>query len=155
MYESDQLNELWGHGHCTTQDLTPGTAAYAAGYVMKKLKGKENKDAYDIITPEGEILKREPPYSRCSNRQGIGKLWFDKHGKTDLAHDYIIQDGIKKKVPGYYEKLSKRNGGISQHRENIKEAKKLLINKREQWPDRLAVRKEVAEAKAAFKKREL
>ena len=36
MYTSELLTELWGHGHATVQDLNAKTAAYCAGYVMKK-----------------------------------------------------------------------------------------------------------------------
>lgn len=155
MYESDQLTELWGMGTCTTQDLTPGTAAYAAGYIMKKTLGDDAKNAYDVIDENGQLLKREPPYSRSSNRPGIGKTWYDKHGKTDMAHDFIIQDGIKKSIPPYYEKLNKRQGGVSARIENMREEKKAKINPRDQWADRLKVREEVLKAKIARKVREL
>jgi hypothetical protein len=157
MYESHNLTELWGMGNCTTQDLTPGTAAYAAGYIMKKTLGEEGEQPYNIETPEGEILTRTPPYARMSNRPGLGEKWFQQNKTHVLAHDFIIQDGIKKSVPTYYTKLIKRtNLGTLPERTDIKrQEKSMLMNKRDQWPDRLAARETVHKAKIRTLKREL
>ncbi len=38
-------------------------------------------------------------------QNGIGNQWYWKYGWTDAhCHDYIVHDGIKMKVPRYYDK---------------------------------------------------
>lgn len=156
MWESTELNDLWGMGTCTTQDLTPNSAAYVAGYVMKKTKGQESSQAYGIITPDGEYIHREPPYSKSSLKPGIGATWFDKHGKTDIInHNYVIQDGIKKSVPKYYRKLIEKKGLTTNRYDQLRADKLTQINRAESLPHRLKVREEVHYAKIRNLKREL
>lgn len=157
MYTSELLTEIWGHGHCTVQDLTPKSAAYCAGYIMKKTLGPDAADAYNIITETGETIKRVPPYSKCSLKPGIGKKWLEKHGDTDaLNQDYIIIDGAKRSLPKYYSKeLKKRNGGELPEHIHIKRDLQAQRARPENTTERLAVREEVHKAKLRNWKRSL
>lgn len=110
-YESPTLAKYWGHGNCSVQDLTSGTASYCARYVMKKTLGDDAEYAYSLLDPEtGELLYRKPPYAAMSLKPGIGAGWLDKYGETDVfAHDRCIQDGVERRVPKYYDRLLKRS----------------------------------------------
>lgn len=157
MYESRELTDLWGMGHCTVQNLTPGTAAYCAGYVLKKTLGQDAENAYNIITEDGEILERKPPYSASSNRPGIGHAWITKYGKDNaFTHDYVIIDGTKRPLPPYYDKINRRlNGGQLPERTDINRQERGLKTRPDSTAERLIVREEVHHAKLQNRKREL
>jgi hypothetical protein len=78
---------------------------------MKRAKGEGSPEQY--INPEtGEIeYDLDNQYATMSrgNKQrphnGIGNQWYWKYGWSDAhRHDYIIHDGLKMKVPRYYDK---------------------------------------------------
>lgn len=61
----DLIRETWGLGHVDVGNLTAASAQYVAGYVTKKLNGRDDRSR--------EILKgRYPEFSRQSRRPGIG-----------------------------------------------------------------------------------
>lgn len=156
IYTSSYLEELWGHGRVSVQNLTPQTAKYTAGYILKKTLGDDSETAYNIVTEDGEILHREPPYSKSSNKPGIGYNWLVRHGKTDaFAHQEIIVKGEKLPLPPYYKKLQKRWGLVTERTEQIRMSRASKQDPREQWPDRQKVREEVHLAKIRNLKREL
>ena len=100
---------MWGHGIVSVQDLTPGTAAYAARYIMKKALGQDAETAYQVVDPEtGEIVQLRPEYAAMSLKPGIGAGWFDKYEHDIFGGDYAVQDGMKRQTPKYYDKLYKR-----------------------------------------------
>lgn len=157
MYTSETLNELWGHGIATVQDLTPQSAAYCAGYVMKKTLGENAQTAYNIELEDGTILERTPPYSKCSLKPGIGRTWLDKHGDTDaFQHGYIVIDGAKRNLPKYYDKiLRNQNGGNLPEHIDIKRQLAAIKARPEATAERLAIREEVHKAKLKNWKRTL
>lgn len=157
MYESRELTETWGMGNCTVQDLTPQSASYCARYIMKKTLGDEAETAYDIITEDGEIIKRKPPYAAMSLKPGLGHKWVERHGKTDaFNHDFIIVDGQRKALPPYYNKILKRQtGGLLPERTDIKRQEQAIKSRPESTPSRLKVREEVHLARVKNLKREL
>lgn len=111
MYTSKRLDQLWGHGTATVQDLVKESAGYCARYVMKKQLGIDAKTAYDKIDEEtGEIIKRAPEYNAMSLKPGIGEAWFRKFGSDVYPNDYVVVDGNKATPPKYYDKLLKRHG---------------------------------------------
>ena len=46
VYKSQALEKLWGLGHCWIGSVTPQSAAYVAGYVMKKITGDKAQEHY-------------------------------------------------------------------------------------------------------------
>lgn len=156
MYNSALLTETWGMGNCTVQDLTPRTAAYCAGYIMKKTLGEDAETAYNIKLENGIELQRKPPYSAMS--KGIGEEWLKKHGQTDaFAHDYIVIDGTKRTMPKYYtKKLKEWNGGdLPERIDIIRQERAMALNRADSTPERLKVREEVHKAKIRNLKRSL
>lgn len=60
--DTDVVRETWGMGHVLVGDLTLASAAYVAGYVTKKMTGKD-----DV-----RLNGRYPEFARMSLRPGIG-----------------------------------------------------------------------------------
>lgn len=111
LYRSPLLEELWPYGISRIGELTFKSAHYVARYVMKSVKGEGSPEEY--INPEtGEVeYNIDSQYATMSrgNRQrphnGIGNSWYWKYGWTDgHCHDYCWHEGIKMKVPRYYDK---------------------------------------------------
>lgn len=94
---SADLDEIWQKGDCYIGSVTFESAAYCARYVMKKLTG-QRKSEYGL---------REPEYATQSRRPGIGKPWLTKWNTDVFPNDFVILDGVKQRVPGYYDDLVK------------------------------------------------
>lgn len=131
LYLSDELTEIWGHGHTSVGELTFETAAYTARYVTKKLsKGQARYVRVD--TDSGEIIPLQQPFACISNGGGrrkdgerslgaIGKPWFDKY-KGDIyasEKDYLMMRGKRMKPPRYYDGLYDKINPL--HMEKIKQ----------------------------------
>lgn len=104
-YTSEILSRLWGHGFCLIGDVTLASAGYVARYNLKKITGAAAGAAYQFITPDGVVVDRDPPFSKSSNRPGIGASWFLKYHKDCFPSDYMVHAGKRFPVPRYYTKL--------------------------------------------------
>ena len=103
---SDTLKKLWGKGHVSIGDVTFQSASYVAGYVQKKINGKQKEDHYrriDKTTGETWVLPQE--YATMSRRPGIAGLWFAKHKKDVYPSDNIHINGKEMRPPKYYDNL--------------------------------------------------
>lgn len=110
IYMSKLLDEIWGLGITTVGDVSFQSAAYVARYVMKKIKGPNWKDKYEVIDENtGEIFMRQPEFALMSRNPGIGKTWYEKYGKETLSTDSVIANGRETKIPRYYDNLLKSN----------------------------------------------
>lgn len=68
IYTSKWLDEIWSYGFCFVGKVSWEDCAYVAGYVMKKLKGKDSI-RYDLAGIQ-------PEFARMSRRPGIGSQSF-------------------------------------------------------------------------------
>lgn len=146
-FESKILSKLWPLGRAVVQDLVPETAGYCARYIMKKTLGVDAEAAYELVTVDGEILRRPAEFARMSLRPGVGSGWFDRFGKQVHRHDYVVQRGNKRNPPKYYDKLARRAGD---ERMDFVEYQRELSAKRHadnNTDERLRVREEVAKAR--------
>lgn len=100
LYESDQLNKIWGYGHCMVGALTFESAAYVARYSTKKLTGYAGQVEYKR---RGII----PPYAVMSRRPGIGAPFYAQFNADIFPADEVISRGHKVKPPRYYLKKLK------------------------------------------------
>lgn len=107
-YNSAELEGLWRHGIVSVQDLTPETASYCARYIMKKALGQNADSAYERVSEDGEIVQLRPEYAAMSLKPGIGARWFEKYGSDVFPRDKVIQNGVERQVPKYYDKLLDR-----------------------------------------------
>ena len=125
---SDTLKKLWGKGHVSIGDVTFQSASYVAGYVQKKINGKQKEDHYrriDKTTGETWVLPQE--YATMSRRPGIAGLWFAKHKKDVYPSDNIHINGKEMRPPKYYDKLFQEQNPLQM--EQIKENRTKAMQK--------------------------
>ena len=105
--QSETLSKLWGKGHSSIGDVTFQSAAYVAGYVQKKINGKQKDTHYAIVDHEtGEYFgQRQQEYSTMSRRPGIAGSWFAKHKDDVYPSDNIHINGKEMRPPKYYDRL--------------------------------------------------
>ena len=105
--QSETLSKLWGKGHSSIGDVTFQSAAYVAGYVQKKINGKQKETHYAIVDHEtGEYFgQRQQEYSTMSRRPGIAGSWFAKHKDDVYPSDNIHINGKEMRPPKYYDRL--------------------------------------------------
>lgn len=99
------LERLWGHGRIYVGRLEPDSAAYIAGYTVKKMTRKDDP----------RLDGRHPEFARMSLKPGIGADYMDEVASTVLQYNIIethgdvpgvLQHGKKKYPLGRY--LKKR-----------------------------------------------
>lgn len=73
----DRLRQHWDMGHTYSGGLTEQSAAYIAGYVTKKMTGKNDE----------RLQGRHPEFARMSNRPGIGAPLVPDIASTLLVHN--------------------------------------------------------------------
>jgi len=154
-YESAELTALWGHGMATVQDLNAKTASYTARYIMKKALGDDAKTAYNKIDDDGVIITRAPEYAAMSLKPGIGAAWFEKFQGDVFPHDVVIQDGVKRTPPKYYDKLFKRTKDMRLDSVEWERQKKAIAARPDNTDARRGVRERVHKAKVRSLKRDL
>lgn len=86
LYTSKYIESIWKNGICSISEMAPGTAAYVAGYVDKKI----GQDEFILMS------------------KGIGERYFREH-LFDLFHyDNIVGSFGVSKIPRYAEKLAEK-----------------------------------------------
>lgn len=83
--QCDFMRDTWGQGHIFLGDLSTQSAQYIAGYVVKKMTGKD----------DDRLNGRYPEFSRMSLKPGIGAHLMADVASTLMEHDVIDID-----VPG-------------------------------------------------------
>lgn len=157
IYQSAELDVLWGNGFASVGALTFQSAAYVARYVLKKVTGSKADAHYKIVEPDtGEIVGlRVPEFCAMSLKPGIGANWFARFHADVFPHDYVVANGFPSKPPRYYDVLLKR---ISPDvLEDIKFDREVdgLSRYQDNTPERLAVRETVAKSRLSFRQRNL
>lgn len=148
IWTSKEVDSSWTRGFASVANFSADTAAYVAGYVMKKVTGDLAESHYAKLVPEtGELIVRKPEFNRMSLRPGIGRAFFDKWGVDVFPHDFCIVDGHQVKVPRYYDKLEAARIGIGFDAITHKRAIAALDNSSEGAHDRLRVREIVTRAR--------
>lgn len=104
-YISETISKLWGKGIVKINELTREMAEYIARYVTKKWKGSDAKEKY-------EQAGKVPEFYHCSNRPGLGYMFFEQKKTTIYETDEIFITSLKgtrsKKPPKYFDKLLER-----------------------------------------------
>jgi len=144
IYVSPILEQQWGKGFCTVQDLTIGNAAYCARYVLKKING-ESKDAHyeKVCAITGEIRQIQPEYCDMSRKPGIAREWYDKYHTDVFPYDTIIYKGKNVKTPRYYENLLRSIDLSSFDTIKANRKAKALLYSKDQTTGRLRAREKV------------
>lgn len=145
LFKSAKLSSIWQNGFVSVGAVSRHSAGYVARYSLKKIKGPTSGAAYqwlDVAT--GEIFDRAPPYSKASNRPGIGAFWFERFWRDVFPCDEIVFEGKRYPVPRYYQKLYERmnaRGAEVIKREHRAHAKEMRVHPDNQ-PRRLYARQE-------------
>lgn len=154
-YTSPELTKLWKNGYHSIGEMNWQTAAYTARYVMKKINGKNQKDAYWRPHPymSDMDINLLPEFTLMSLKPGIGAQWFEDYQSDIYPSDEIIHNGSRFKVPSYYDQLMKRKD--PDYIENLKEARRLkaVEHAHNNTPERLKVRHKTQLIKADRLKR--
>jgi len=98
-WTSPQLLEAWGLGLVSVGALTPQSAAYVAGYVVKKL-GKQQYVRLD--EQSGELIAVEQPRAFAS--QGLARAWWNQWHTHVEQRDRVYVAGRHKMPPRTYDR---------------------------------------------------
>ena len=100
LYEWTKGAEIWKNGFVTVGNFTPETAAYVAGYVLKKQSTKVKNWYY---TQQGKL----PEYTGQSRYPAIGSHYYETHKKQIYETDEIYIPGalgvMKLRPTSYYD----------------------------------------------------
>jgi hypothetical protein len=153
IYNSEFLEDVWGHGYATTQDFSLEAAAYVARYVTKKVTGDQASRHYEKFTSDGEIIPVKPEYTKMSLKPAIGKKWMADHASDLYPKDFVTAAGIKFRPPKYYDKIFEDLEPAIMA--EIKEKRAEHAQRNAQTPERLAVMEICKEAQASRLERPL
>nr|QJB19241.1 MAG: replication initiator protein [Microvirus sp.] len=153
-YDSPELTDLWEKGKTQVGNLTFKSAAYVARYITKKITGPDAWQAYqNIDLSTGEILaERTPEYAQPSRGPGIGKGFYLKHKGDLYPSDFIIVNGVKQKIPKFYDKIFEHEH--PDEHEYVVEKRKILTQTKAKVPhERLMTIEEIQDLKLVQLKR--
>lgn len=152
LYKSELLEKIWTHGMCWIGAVTPQSCGYVARYVMKKITGNMAEDHYKKINLKtGEEYQQIPEFMRCSKNLGLNM--FENFQSDMYPSDNVIIKGKPYPVPKYYDKkLEEKNPELLEAMKKARK-KRALKNKKDNTPERLAVREEVKKSKLSQLKR--
>lgn len=105
IYRSEALQQLWGLGNTSTQDVTHKSCSYVARYVTKKIKSGDQFGAerYFRLSPiDGTYHSVRPEFAVMSRRPGIGRRFVDEFKSDFYPSGYLVLDGVKQAPPKYY-----------------------------------------------------
>jgi len=105
VYRSESLEGAWRLGLCEFTGLTYGAARYVASYVRKKVRQRDDPDAYVRVDPRtGELVEIEREFGRMSRRPAIGRRWIERFWPDVYPRDFVVMEGQEMKPPRYYDK---------------------------------------------------
>lgn len=95
------IKEKWDKGFVDITPFFPETCSYVAGYVQKKLYGRDRS------------IFRLPEVMRCSHH--LGEKWlFDHINEFDDDHPYISKNGFKYAIPRHFRKILVKLGVLKE-----------------------------------------
>lgn len=150
LYGSDELRAIWTHGHSSIGDVTSRSAAYVAGYVLKKLQ--DGPCGYAVVDGNGEVHERTPEFVVMSRRPGIGGGYYQRFGKEVQDHDSVVIDSREVRPPRYYDA---RHSPLELERIKRKRKRAAVLARGDNTVDRRRVKEKLAYAKLNQKKRSL
>lgn len=101
---SDLLARLWPYGFHSCGEFTPGRARYIAGYAVKKVRGKveRERELGTVNFETGEFAVMRPEFCVMSRKPGIGYYFFRKF-QADFRRGFVVdRGGVKRRLPRYY-----------------------------------------------------
>lgn len=148
---SQLCEDLWQRGNVVIGAVNSRSAAYVAGYTLKKARGRRGEDYYeDTVNPvTGEIGRRRREFVVMSRKPGIGAWWYARFGADLFPVDHAVMEGRQHKVPRYYwERYKLEADGAKVDELQHKRYLRAMEHRCDSTPERRAVREEVAEARS-------
>ncbi len=111
LFTSKTLEKLWSYGFATVGALSFESAAYVAGYVLKKMTGTGANDHYLRYDEYGNAYWLQPEYCTMSTGtkkgEGIGADWLRAYHEEMYPHNRanVPGVGIIRGLPRYYDEL--------------------------------------------------
>lgn len=147
------IEDLWSLGDVQLDAVNQRTAAYVAGYSLKKVHGQAAREHYEDVVDlrTGELTGRRPEFVVMSRRPGIGAWWYRRYAGDLFPEDHAIVDGKRWKVPTYYWRRFREEADpivveALEHRRFLRAQEQI----EESSVERRAVREEVAERRQEF-----
>lgn len=155
LYRSALLESCWTFGFSTIGQVTFESCAYVSRYMLKKQKGKDAPEMYEIVDPEtGELYFQAKEFCTMSrggrSGKGIGASWFEMYGKSDTEKDFITLRGKRMKLPRFYDSLLEAQDSERFLLRKNDRKRLALQNKEDNTSDRLRVKEEVQKAKLSM-----
>lgn len=141
LWRSKELESLWRFGECAIGQVNFTTASYVARYCLKKVTGDLAANHYG---------DREPEFARMSLRPGLGEPWLCKY-LGDIRDGEVVVNGVKQKVPRYYDKIL---GRLNPEQLELVQFERASAQRARAWDntdERLAVREAVTAGSVQFK----
>jgi hypothetical protein len=155
LFVSEELNKLWGMGHCYIGTVTASSCEYVAGYVVDKINGQAAKQHYSRLDPlTGEIVEIQPEFAIMSRRPGIGAAWYEQFKDDVFPSDTKVSKGKPGPVPRYYTDKLKDESAAMYEAVKGKRMEQLRKRRADNTPERLAAREEVARARLNLRKKD-
>lgn len=158
LYSSSLLSEVWPYGFNWIGNVTFESCAYVARYMLKKHKGKDSPDFYELIDPDtGEVsfqVKEFCTMSRGGERGGIGRDWFELF-RSDTDKDFITLRGVRMALPKFYDMLLEQSDSDAFLDRKLKRKYEAKLNKEDNTPARLSVKEKIKLSKIDLLKRDL
>lgn len=159
LYKSRFVEEVWGKGFADFGQVTPQSAAYCAGYVLKKWNGPDHEGRYERIHEiTGEVTTVEREFAHMSLKPGIGAKWLEKY-HPDLfktGHDAMRVDNGWLPIPKYFKTLYESIDDLDMEAFMVR-MQEWADKEHNRWnssSERLAIREEVATAKQSHYKQQ-
>jgi len=138
VFRSEILTKLWGLGIVELGTVTPQSARYCAGYVLKDCRTPERLDENS-----GELVPLKAPYGRMSLKPGLGDAWIRRYYPEVFTHGACYAQDKKFRIPDRFKDILDDIDGDA-----FEELQERAVEKALKSPDntsaRLAVRERVA-----------
>lgn len=153
LYQSNELDTIWGKGYTSVGEINYTTAGYVAKYAIKQTKGntektkKIEKQRYERLDPTtGEIIQVPKERGYMSLKPGLGEAWIQKHWRdVYVTRDGIVQTGGRLiPAPTFYDRqLKKIAPGLLIDKKDLRRNQASNM-KHDNTPARLAVKETCA-----------
>ena len=152
---SPTLEKIWGKGLVSIGDVNFTTASYVAGYVQKKINGKQKDEHYQIVDPEtGQYFgQRQQEYATMSRNPGIAGDWFTQYYKDLYPSDTLHINGKEMRPTSYYDKKFKEKYPLIMEKIKKNRLKDMEKTKHLRTPQALAQAKRNHQARMSLYKR--
>lgn len=120
LFNSQDLEKAWQHGHVSIGECTPETIGYTTRYSLKAF-GKCDSIGHDVAD------EREPVFLRTSRRPALGRKYYEDNRENMFRHGHVRVNGKRRDIPDYYIRLERKR------MDRVPEYEEFLENRLESW----------------------